>query len=510
MIRASRILPPDPQITPRSDASHIVDLPAYAQPIFDPYRYKVLWGGRGAARSWTIARALLITAAQNPLRILCTREMQSSLRDSVHQLLRDQIDALEIPGYRVTDREIRHRNGSLFLFEGLRHNVTKIKSLEGIDRCWVEEAERVPHESWQVLIPTIRKTGSEIWVSFNPDQESDSTYQRFITRTPKHSWILKVSWEDNPWLSEELREEKDYAYTVDAEAADHVWGGNLRQVSDAQILRGKWFVEEFVVPRDEDGHPKWNGPYQGEDFGFATDPHAGIRCWVDTNPKLGDTLYVEHESFRLHLELDETSDRVCEDIPDFDRYVTRADSARPDSISYLRRHGLPKIKPVKKHPNSVEDGIAHLRSYRRIVLHARCTRTRDECKRYSYKVDARSGDVLPIIVDAHNHLIDSLRYALEPLIKPRRKAGFLFASDGQTRPLCPDCASFLPDDGICPHCGWTPIPAVDDPFDSVPVPVIEMVTDVPRIDTRHPNGNGASEHGRSPLPRRSTLRGIND
>lgn len=486
-------------------------LPAYTYGLFVPCRYKVLWGGRGAARSWSIARALLLRAGSQSTRILCTREMQSSLRDSVHQLLRDQIDLLQLPGFIVTDREIRHINGSLFLFEGLRHNITKIKSLEGVDICWVEEAERISNKSWQTLIPTIRKSGSEIWISFNPDQEDDATYQRFILHTPSDIWRLKVSWEDNPWLSEELREEKDYAYSVDPESADHVWGGNIRTISDAQILRDKWFVEDFVPD------PLWNGPYQGQDFGFSTDPHAAIRAWVYDH-----VLYIEYESWKLHLELDDIAYRVCEDIPDFERYVTRADSARPDSISFLRRHGLNRIEAAKKGPNSVEDGIAHLRSYKRIVIHSRCTRTIAEAKRWSYKVDALSGDVLPIVLDAHNHLMDSLRYALEPLILPQRKMGFIFVEElGQKRELCTSCSSFLPDDGICPHCGFDKATAdaelrvedvvsVDTPMLSTARPSMEEIQRrVHEINTPK-NGNGHSNgHGKSPLPR-TRLRGIND
>lgn len=425
-----------------------IDLPEYAIHLFRKKRYKVIWGGRGGARSWTVARALLVKAAEQKLRILCAREMQSSLRDSVHQLLRDQIDLMHLPGFRVTDREIRHSNGSLFLFEGLRHNIAKIKSLEGIDICWVEEAERISNRSWQVLIPTIRKDGSEIWVTFNPDQLEDATYQRMIVHPPKDQvWQQKVSWEDNPWLSIELRNEKNYAYEVDPEGAEHIWGGSLRMVTEAQILRNKWTVKEFTVPRDTRGDPIWNGPYQGEDFGFGVDPSAAVRCWV------GDqTLYIEYEMYQHKLELDDTAQALTDAIPDFADYVTRADSSRPDSISYLKRHGVPRIKGVVKTAGSVEDGIAHLRQYRMIVIHPRCKHTIDECKLYSYKVDQNSGDVLPIIVDKHNHLIDSIRYALQPMIKQRRLAGFLFVNSELTT-LCPTCESRLPDDGECPHCG---------------------------------------------------------
>jgi phage terminase large subunit len=460
-----------------------VQLPAYGANLWKPFRYKVLWGGRGAARSWTVARTLLLMAAQRTLRILCAREMQSSLRDSVHQLLRDQIALMGLEGFTVTDREIRHANGSLFLFEGLRHNKTKIKSLEGIDICWVEEAERISKDSWSILIPTIRKPGSEIWVTFNPDQESDATYVRFVLKPPKDCWSTKVGWEDNPWLSDELRAEKDYDYEVDPDNAEWIWGGNLRQFSDAQVLRGKWKVEDFNVPFAEVGGqrvPLWDGPYQGQDFGFGVDPAAAVRLWVHDH-----VLYVEYEGWKLHLEIDQTAEQWNEDIPNFSDYVTRADSSRPDSISFLKRHGMPLIKPAKKHAGSVADGIAHLRSYRQIVVHSRCKHFIQECKLYSYKVDALSGDVLPVIVDRHNHLIDSARYALDPLIKKKRRVAVDFVDVLEPAEDVAEEEATLPD-------------TVDDL-----AAVAE--SDVPRIDTRHTNGNG---NGKAHLYDR--LRSIND
>lgn len=393
----------------------VADLPEYAEPLFEPHRYKVLYGGRGAGRSWTMARTLLIQAAARPLRILCTRELQNSIQDSVHRLLVDQIRLLGLP-FEITQREIRHLNGSVFLFEGLRYNVTRIKSIEGIDVCWVEEAEKVSKESWDVLIPTIRKEGSEIWVTFNPDLESDPTYQRFIVHPPPGAWVAKVSGDDNPWLPDTLVAEREYLYRVDPDAAAHVWGGECRQASDAQILRGKWIVEAFEPGAD------WDGPYHGLDFGFAQDPLAAVKCWIH-----GRRLMVEHEAYQIGLELDDTAPFLERHIPGIASHVVRADSARPESISYLRRHGLPRIEAVEKWSGSVEDGIAHLRSYEQIVIHSRCKHTADEARHYSYKVDQRTGDVLPVIVDAANHTIDSARYALAPLIR-RKAAAFAVLS----------------------------------------------------------------------------------
>lgn len=395
-----------------------VPLPDYAADLFRPHRYKVLWGGRGAGRSWSVARALLTEAHRRPMRVLCTREIQKSIRDSVHRLLSDQIEMLGLP-FDVLNTEIRHPNGSLFIFEGLWRNVNKVKSIEGIDRCWVEEAETVSEESWKVLIPSIRKAGSEVWVTFNPDLETDPTYQRFVVHGDRipNAWIRRVGWEDNPWFHEtELAAEKDFDYAVDPESADHVWGGETRKHSEAQVLSGKWVVDSF-----EPDPEAWDGPYHGADFGFAQDPTTAGRCWVHER-----RLYVEYESYKIGLELDDTAERWERDVPGIGKYVVRADSARPESISYLKRHGIPQIEGVKKWSGSVEDGIAHLRQYEQIIIHPRCKHTITEARLYSYKVDKRTGDVLPKIVDAHNHCIDQLRYALAPLIR-RAAEPFAFA-----------------------------------------------------------------------------------
>ncbi len=417
----------------RNGVTQTVQLPEWSGGLFEPHPYKVLWGGRGAARSWTVARALLLQGANHPLRVLCAREFQTSIRDSVHQLLTDQIALMGLRGYKVTDQEIRHECGTLFIFEGLRYNVAKVKSLEGVDICWVEEAERITKASWDVLIPTIRKEGAEIWITFNPDQETDETYKRFITNPPPGTWSKFATWRDNPFITTTLLAAKDHAYATDPDGAAWVWGGNCRKESAAQILRGKYQVREFTPflhhgPGEACAELRagktcphaWSGPYQGEDFGFADDPSAAVRLWVHDN-----VLYVEYEMWALHLEIDHTPGALEKAIPGFSRYTTRADSARPDSISYLRRHGVPKIVGVIKGKGSVEDGVAHLRSYTLIVIHPRCTHTVDEAKLYSYKVDERSGDILPDIVDKHNHCMDSIRYALEPMIKPRRKVGVM-------------------------------------------------------------------------------------
>lgn len=213
-----------------------IDFPDKLRFLFDPHRYKVLYGGRGGAKSWGIARALLVQGAAKPLRIFCGREIQKSIKDSVHKLLADQIDELGLSQfYQVLQTEIRGRNGTEILFGGLKHNVQNIKSLESVDIAWIEEAQSVSKTSWDVLIPTIRKEGSEIWVSFNPELDTDDTYTRFVTRPPSTARVVKVGWQDNPWFPSVLRQEMEDKRQRDPDGYLHVWEGNCRQVLDGAI-----------------------------------------------------------------------------------------------------------------------------------------------------------------------------------------------------------------------------------------------------------------------------------
>ena len=213
------------------------EFPVKLQGLFKKARYKVCLGGRGGAKSWGIARALLILGAKSPIRILCAREFQASIKDSVHKLLCDQIEALGLlPFYEITQTSIRGFNGTEFAFIGLKNNPTNIKSFEGVDICWVEEAQTVSRLSWNVLIPTIRKQNSEIWVSFNPDLETDETYQRFVAKPPRDCIVMRINWSDNPWFPETLRLEKDALKERDLNAYNQVWEGMCRRSVDGAIF----------------------------------------------------------------------------------------------------------------------------------------------------------------------------------------------------------------------------------------------------------------------------------
>ena len=226
--------------------STAAEFPAKLQFLFKPSRYKVAFGGRGGAKSWGVARALLLQGKVKPLRILCAREMQNSIRDSVHKLLSDQIEALGLREfYDIQQATIKGANGTEISFEGIRHNISKIKSYEGVDICWVEEAAAVSKSSWDVLIPTIRKEGSEIWLTFNPELEADETYQRFVVNAPANAVVQQVNWSDNPWFPETLRVEMLDLKARDYDAYLNVWEGHCRV-----MLEGAVYAQEIRDARE--------------------------------------------------------------------------------------------------------------------------------------------------------------------------------------------------------------------------------------------------------------------
>lgn len=382
-----------------------INFPTAFNEIFKPHRYKVYYGGRGSGKSWSIARALLIMGMQKPLTILCAREIQTSINDSVHRLLREQIDLLEFNEfYEVTKNSIVGVNGTEFIFKGLRFNSREIKSTEGVNICWVEEAQAVSADSWEVLIPTIREPGSEIWVSFNPLDESDPTYQRFIASPAENAYIKKVNYTENPYFPDVLKTEMEWLKQRDYASYLHVWEGEVRKHSNALIFGGYFRIEDFETPRDA-------RLYYGADWGFATDPTTLVRCSIK-----GKTLYIDQEAWAIGCEIDNTP-ALFDKVEGSRKWPIKADNARPETISYMRRQGF-RITGAKKWQGSVEDGVEFLKTYD-IVIHSRCKHTIDEFNHYSYKVDKQTGDVLPDIVDANNHCIDAVRYAMDGLIKGR-------------------------------------------------------------------------------------------
>ncbi len=377
-----------------------------------PARYRVGYSGRGAAKSWSFGRGLVLRALARYELILCAREFMNSIADSVHRTLCDQIDMLELGAYfKPQLTSIEGTNGSEFIFSGIRNNVQKIKSTEGVTIAFLEEAEATSSDSWQVIIPTIRKAGSEIWVIFNPNQSTDATYERMITSPPPRAIVVKSSWRDNPWLSADAIAEKDYLQRVDPDAYLHVWEGECNIAGDAQVFKGKYVIEAFEAPVAP--APLWDGPYHGADWGFSVDPTALVKCWIS-----GNTLFVEFEAYKVGCDIDKTP-VLFDTVPKAKDYVIRADSARPETISYMQQHGYPKIVSVVKRKDSVEDGIAFLRSFEKIVIHPRCQHTAEEMRLYSYKRERITGDILPDLEDRSNHTIDALRYATAEVMHQR-------------------------------------------------------------------------------------------
>jgi len=385
--------------------AYSMDMPGAFKPLFSAARYKIFYGGRGSGKSWAFAQTLLIKALERPTRILCARELQVSIADSVHRLLCDTIDRLGLSTrFEITRQAIHSVNGSDFIFKGLRHNASEIKSLEGIDYCWVEEAHSVSRESWELLIPTIRKDGSEIWISFNPGSPDDETYKRFVVSPPADAVVVKVGWRDNPWFPETLNRERLYCKEIDPEAYAHIWGGEPRAISDAQIFKGRYEVAAFETPADARF-------FHGADWGFAKDPTALVRMFV----KGDDALYIDAEAYGVGVELDELP-TLLSSIPTAMKWPIKADAARPETISYMRRKGF-NISAAKKWAGSVLDGIALLKSFRKIVIHPRCKHAAEEFRLYSYKVDKNNGDILPVPADSWNHCIDAARYALDGYVR---------------------------------------------------------------------------------------------
>lgn len=221
------------------DAVSRIRFPKKFEALFQPekVRYRIFYGGRGGAKSWCFARALLAKGTKSPMRILCAREFQTSIKDSVHKLLSDQIYELNMESfYEITQTTIRGLNGTEFIFAGIKNNTNNIKSIEGIDVAWVEEAQSVSANSWNVLIPTIRKQDSEIWVSFNPELPTDDTWKRFVESPPESSVVVKVNWNDNPWFPETLNLERLSLKSRDLSAYNNVWEGATRNTVDGAIF----------------------------------------------------------------------------------------------------------------------------------------------------------------------------------------------------------------------------------------------------------------------------------
>lgn len=381
--------------------------PRWFIPLLDPARYKGVYGGRGSGKSHAMAEYIVERCVMARCDVVCIREVQKSLAMSVKKLIEQKIEALGVGGmFDVQRDKINAPHGGVIIFTGMQnHTSDSIKSLEGFDIAWVEEAQSLSQRSLDLLRPTIRKPGSEILFTWNPDEETDPVDQ-FLRGDKVYpgSVVVEANYEHNPWFPEVLRAEMEYDRGRDPDKYAHIWLGKYRQNSEARVFRN-WSVEEFDTPVGAVHR-------LGADWGFSVDPSVLVRCHLD-----GKRLYIDHEAYMVGCEIDQLPD-LFDRVPDSRKWFITADSSRPETISYMRKHGYPKINSAIKGAKSVEEGIEFLKSYD-IVVHPRCKHTIDELTLYSYKTDPVTGVVLPMLEDKDNHVIDALRYACEGVRKAK-------------------------------------------------------------------------------------------
>ncbi|EOY9128537.1 PBSX family phage terminase large subunit [Providencia stuartii] len=408
-----------------------IEIPPKLVPVFENegVRYRGAYGGRGSAKTRTFALMTAIRgymAAKNGQSgvILCAREYMNSLEESSMEEVKQAIRSVPWLSdfYELGEKYIRTKCRSVrYVFAGLRHNLDSIKSKARILIAWVDEAESVSETAWTKLTPTVREAGSEIWVTWNPEKDGSATDKRFRKEQPDNAIVVEMNYDDNPWFPSVLEEERlnDQA-RLDAATYAWIWEGAYLENSDKQVLANKYVVQSFP----DDLWKQADRLLFGADFGFAKDPNTLIRMFI-----LDDCLYIEREAYGVGVELDHMP-AFYDEIPEARKWPIKADSARPETISYLKRQGF-NISAAKKWQGSVEDGITYLRGFKQIIIHPRCKETAKEARLYSYKTDRITGEVLPVIEDAYNHCWDAVRYGLDGYItqtqgfKRRRIAGMI-------------------------------------------------------------------------------------
>jgi len=382
-------------------------------------RYRCLHGGRSSMKSHFFAQLMInrhITAKTDSI---CGREYQKSLRHSAKRLLESKIREKGLEDYfQIKHDRIDSPYGGIIIFEGLRdHTADSIKSFEGFDIFWGEEAQRFSQKSLDLIRPTIiRKKDAELWFSWNPYLPTDPVdhFFRGNDKTgkqmegfnpPPGTLIESCNYYDNPFLDDNAMIEIEYDKKRDYDKYMHVWEGQYLYHSDAMVFKN-WMVDEFEAPP--------NAIHRfGADFGFATDPSTLVRSHI-----IGKTLYIDFEAYQIGCKINNLPD-LYRQVPGSEKWPIIADSARPDTIAYLRDHGFPDIYGAAKGSGSIDEGVEWLKSYD-IIVHPRCVHTIDELTHYRYKIDENTIDpstgkpkILPILEDKNNHIIDPLRYSHE-------------------------------------------------------------------------------------------------
>jgi phage terminase large subunit len=400
-----------------------LETPRVFLPLMAPARYKGAHGGRGSGKSHAFAEMLIERCLLRPdTRAVCIREVQKSLDQSAKRLIEDKIARYGVGAYfRVLNTHIETTGGGIILFQGMQnHTAESIKSLEGYDVAWVEEAQSLSQRSLDLLRPTLRKPDSELWFSWNPRRATDPV-DAFLRGAdlPPGAVVVEATYAHNPWFPDVLREEMAWDRRRDPDKYAHIWLGAYEQASEARVFRN-WRIEDFDTPESATF-------YLGADWGYSVDPVVLVRCFIE-----GRTLSIDAEVYQVGCEIDATPAlfdmlgcaacspplRSCGGSGtghgSARRWPARGDSARPETIAYLRRHGYPRLSSAVKGARSVEEGVAFLQSYD-IRVHPRCRHTIDELSTYSYARDRLTGQVVPVLEDARNHVIDALRYAIEPV-----------------------------------------------------------------------------------------------
>lgn len=394
----------------------IEEIPKITANFSQPARTRVFKGGRGGGKTLAIAKRSALRVYQLAEMgvegvFLASREFQGSLDESSMEEIKAAIRSVPwlVDYFDIGEKYIRTKNRRIsYAFAGLRHNLDSIKSKARIVGNWTDEAENVSEIAYRKLLPTIRSEGNgwyaENWLTYNPEDEESATHKRYVANTPDDCIVTDINWSDNPWFPEILNKQRLEDKKYRPETYDHIWEGAFLSLTDVVIFSGRTETKEF------EPEANWDGPYFGSDFGFSQDPTTFGEYWVFDN-----NLYCRRDCGKVGLDIDETAQFALGRMPDIDAHVLRADSARPETISYLKRHGLPNITGVKKWAGSVVDGIAHLKSYRKIYIHPDAKGLQREARLYRYET-TKAGDILPKVKDADNHYWDNARYALAPLI----------------------------------------------------------------------------------------------
>jgi len=412
MVSASGVIETDDEPT--------ILMPERLEKLLYPKRTKVVFGGRGSAKTRTVVSILTEFARFKTERVACFREIMASIKDSSHQEIADEVERKGLSGeFQVLEREIKVPfTKSRFSFGGLYRNITNVKGFAGATRSWIDEAENVSKDSLDILEPTLRGKGSELWYTFNPKEENDPMWATMVAPywdkavdgiyEDDDTLIIECNHTHNPWLTHELIITRDKMKRVDYDRYLWIWEGKFRQNSDVKVFNKKWRVAEFTPDKS------WGDPMYGADFGFSQDPSTIVRVWVKD-----DRLYVEYDGSKVGVELNDMA-AFYDTVPDARKHAIRADCSRPETISHIKAHGF-KIVGCEKWSGSVEDGIEHMRSYEEIIIHPRCKAAIDEFSLYSYKVNRQTGDILADVMDCNNHVIDAIRYAVGPLIKRKKQ-----------------------------------------------------------------------------------------